>query len=486
MGTVSSSDPRLAYASIYVGSCADDASDPYLDGNANIEYNVPAGCYGDGIGVKATFSNGVQGFVYLSKAPADFSNHLCTYGITQDSCIGSDPDNTIIDESSPSFTWDYCWNNVILGDTNKMYYDDGCHDFYLWRDYDSISDPITMYTHQYTYGGMRFYMYFIVFKSNSILEYPLTIASNVPSLTLDFPFLAVDYQSDPDELEEIDPNDTDSWWRGEDGYYFNYCSYVNDYELINEIARASGLTILGTQSSAEGWSCNAAYMTRPLCILGTITNSLENEHDYKTIFVASTRYYKDSYPFEPNSSVTSLAECYGDGIGAHVVFANNVEGYVMLSKIPNNQYATEYCLTWAKCRAETIYESGNEEDSNKWYGSSGAFIAHSTNITNSQYHVMDYEEYQASGGDDWEDYYDFTAYLPNITVDGIKFYLHYVYFKKNENITFQSNVPTINLNFNCYRCDANGNQSDVGFYYHTNRQALMQAIVNASGLTVNS
>ena len=468
MGTVSSNDPRLTYSPVYIGSSADgdpeEGYDEVFNGEYNSEYKVPAGCYGDGIGVQVEFANGVQGFAYLSRVPAYLSYRTGPYGLSEYNVTGAYPDSELLPyDYPPGFDWDYYWMHVTYMDTVWLFSNGGgSYEKY----HDDAYAPIRDYVYDYTYGGMTFYLYFALFKPNSALDSPLIFNSNVPSLTFDFDFITCDYDGNPTDLEIYST-----------GYYSGL--YITDgFRMINEIVHASGLTVLGTQTSQEGWSCNAAYMVRVPGTIGTVTNSAAEPSD-ATLHVYSI-ITDSGQEFEPYPYSTETQGCYGDGIGAHVVFANGAEGYVILSKIPH--VAATHCLRFSKYTVSTFIGG---PDGNEWYCDGSVFISYSNSAADSVWNTLDYEEYQAAGGESG-DYHEFINYLPSITVDGIKFYMHYLYLNTSENIEFHSNVPTINLNFNCYRCDGNGNPSNYGYYYHTDRQAVMQAIVTASGLTVNS
>jgi len=469
MATVSSNDSRLAYSDMYIGFCADgieEWDEIIYDGEPNNYYDLPAGCYGDGIAAQVTFSNGVQGIVCMSKVPPRSIARVCTPAISEDSCIGPYPcpDLYTYDDD---FDWDYFWINVLLMDTFRLGEAGGGLDWKLYEEYN------TSCSYLHTVAGHTFYLYFAVYKANDDIDYPIIIDSELPSITVDFPFTIHDYEGY--ETEPV----VDPYY---DGSYYQYYYHTDGYALMRAIAEAASLTVEGNAVSEEGWYCDATYMVRKSGIIGTVTCSSEQSENYRTVFVRAI-YETDYEQFEPNPYSSDYQGCYGDGIGAHVVFSNGVEGYVMLSKIPHT--IAGHCMTWSNNVADTRYESQNGQYmTSYWYGN--AFVSFSTDAPNSCYHILDYEEYQADQAGGSGDYFSFMNYLPSITVNGVKFYLHYVYFKTTNAMEFQPNVPTINLNFECYRCNDSGTQSDVGFYYHTNRQAIMEAIVNASGLTITN
>ena len=112
MGTVTSSDPRLTYSPVYIGSSADgdpeEGYDEVFNGEYNSEYKVPAGCHGDGIGVQVEFANGVQGFAYLSRVPAYLSYRTCPYGLSEYNVTGEYPDYELYPyDDPPGFDYDY-------------------------------------------------------------------------------------------------------------------------------------------------------------------------------------------------------------------------------------------------------------------------------------------------------------------------------------------------------------------------------------------
>ena len=256
---------------VYIGSCADakyiDGEPVPIDEYEDYElwedevfsgepytwssFDVPAGWYGDGIAAKVTFSNGVQGFVYLSLVPPALGNadsggevpgmngsqHMIPYGTPAYNARGPMVNRDLEWTSDADFTW----KDTIIMDNSSIgrlgEYQPSCgFDYLLYRNHDPNNISRSDLVYRYTVGGKTFHLYFVMFRSNSELDYPLTITSNVPSLTVDFPFIACDSEGNPLSFaEQLEGH--------QDEADYSYYYHTDGNSLIQAIVQASGLTV---------------------------------------------------------------------------------------------------------------------------------------------------------------------------------------------------------------------------------------------------
>lgn len=243
---LTSTDPRLAYTDIYVGSTADGCDeipeewgDGYeyevFNGEEGGWYNLPANCYGDTICAQVTFSNGIRGLVALSTAPPTVSHKILVYNIDDTGCIGGWATSSTC-KYTPTYPWtplydgDYYWADIVIMDTSSLYESHGGMDYVLNQNYED-GEPGNTYT--YTISGRTFYLYLIAFKPNSE-EYTITVDCSLPTLTMEFPFIICDENGD----ETVDPSD----YGGQDAEYW-YFYHINGTALVQALVTASGLTV---------------------------------------------------------------------------------------------------------------------------------------------------------------------------------------------------------------------------------------------------
>lgn len=243
---LSSTDPRLTYTNIYVGSTADGCDeipeewgDGYeyevFNGEEGGWYDLPANCYGDTICAQVAFSNGVRGLVALSTAPPTVSRKIMVYNVEDHGCIGGWAVSSACKYEptypfAPVYDDNYYWADIILMDTSALYDSRGGMDYALNQNYEE-GEPGNTYT--YTISGRTFYLYFIAFKPNSD-EYTITVDCDLPTLTVEFPFIICDENGN-----EIDNPREHGRYDAEYGYFY----HTNGTALVQAIATASGLTV---------------------------------------------------------------------------------------------------------------------------------------------------------------------------------------------------------------------------------------------------